>query len=191
MRAENKSLIAAPSAATTLWPARYDMLDAWRGLAALAVVCCHTFGWEFGQNGVLLFFVISGYCVTAAAESAKKKALGFRGFMWRRVRRIYPPYVLAVLFFLVTRYIKVSGGHQDQFHHPIIEWIQTFTLTQWFSLMVHPMAHPSNNTVNWVAAFWSLQYEEQFYLLLALALPLSLLWRFRSITFLLIFEKVM
>ncbi len=177
-------------AAATPWPARYDMLDGWRGLAALAVVCCHAFGWEFGAKGVMLFFVISGYCVTAAGEAARRKSLGFRGFMWRRVKRIYPPYLLAVLFFLATRFVKARQGGDDQFHHPWPQWIQNFTLTQWFAMVGHPVAHPYDNPVNFVAAFWSLQYEEQFYLILAIMLPLTLVMRSRMIILLMLVSLV-
>jgi peptidoglycan/LPS O-acetylase OafA/YrhL len=51
-----------------------------------------------GHMGVMVFFVISGYCIAAATESGCRNGLGFKGFMSRRVTRIYPPYLLAVVF---------------------------------------------------------------------------------------------
>ena len=67
---------------------RFPALDAWRGVACLMVVIHHTtsLAWyagpgegstigalllaatRYGHFGVPLFFVISGYCVTATAD---------------------------------------------------------------------------------------------------------------------------
>jgi peptidoglycan/LPS O-acetylase OafA/YrhL len=41
-------------------------------------------------------------------------------------------------------------------------------MTQWFSLVFHPAPHPFDNTTLFVAGFWSLNYEEQFYLVMGL-----------------------
>ena len=45
----------------------------------------------------------------------------------------------------------------------ITAWIQTLTLTQWISLAGHPASYAAENKSLVVAAFWSLNYEEQFY----------------------------
>ena len=42
--------------------------------------------------GVPIFFVISGYCISATADSARRKGLPARTYFWRRFRRIFPPY---------------------------------------------------------------------------------------------------
>jgi len=41
--------------------------------------------------GVYLFFVISGYCIAAASDSARRHGSPVRRYFWRRFRRIYPP----------------------------------------------------------------------------------------------------
>ena len=68
----------------TIRPLRYELLDHWRGFAALAVLWFHAaspwfaqsvplgLGWfaalaEEGWRGVHLFFVISGYCIAQLA----------------------------------------------------------------------------------------------------------------------------
>ena len=93
---------------------RYASLDMWRGVACLMVVACHssfpqsspqsgsgTLTWasyiaselaRFMWVGVPLFFVISGYCIAATADSSRRKGHGLRTFAARRFRRIYPPY---------------------------------------------------------------------------------------------------
>lgn len=162
-----------------LWPGRMEMLDGWRGLAALTVVVHHVGIWNLGADAVMLFFVISGYCISAAAQSGLDKGIGFGQFMWRRVRRIYPPYILSVLFFVITRMIKTTTGGPNQLAVPWTTWVQNLTLTQWLSLMVHPERMAANNPSLFVAAYWSLNYEEQFYIVVGL-MVLLLSWRQRK-----------
>lgn len=159
----------APSPTPSVWPERYDMLDAWRGVAALAVVLSHIVTTDGGFYGVMAFFVISGYCVTAAAEACQRKNLGWRGFMWRRVRRIYPPYLLALVFFLVTRLLRRQVFNVG-FHHSPSDWAMNLTLTQWLPLLFHPIPVAAENPSVFMMASWSLCYEEQFYLIMGLML---------------------
>jgi peptidoglycan/LPS O-acetylase OafA/YrhL len=174
MLAETGSSISdaqvAPAAARH-WPERYNMLDGWRGLAALGVLFHHLGIADIGTESVMLFFVISGYCITAAAETGLRRGLRFRSFMWRRVRRIYPPYLLAFCFFVVTRLVRVAVGGKE-FHLTPIQWLQNITLTQWLSIPFGPPMAALDNRTNAVAAFWSLQYEEQFYLIVAMLMLL-------------------
>jgi peptidoglycan/LPS O-acetylase OafA/YrhL len=156
------------------WPARYDMLDGWRGIAALSVVLDHLGLWSFGFDAVMLFFVISGYCITAAAEAAFRKGMGFRQFMWRRVRRIYPPYLFAILFFYLTRMVRSAAGGAG-FHATFTAWVQNLTLTQWLTLLRHPQANPATNPTLFVNTFWSLCYEEQFYLVMGVIFIIPLM----------------
>lgn len=160
-----------------LWGTRFDMLDGWRGVAALAVVVQHVFHVRIGHWAVMLFFVISGYCITAAAVSCLRKGLGFRGFMWRRIHRIYPPYLIAVGYFVVTRLVKMGAGLPNQLDVPLHTWIQNITLTQWVSLIGTGWAYAADNPANFVTAFWSLNYEEQFYLVIALMMVAVAFWR--------------
>lgn len=155
-----------------LYPERYAMLDAWRGLAALGVLLHHMHVLYYGNEAVILFFVISGYCICAAAESCMKRQIGFRGFMWRRVRRIYPPYLLSVLFFVTTRMFKAASGGENQLARPFLVWVQNITMTQWLSLLRHPLQNAYDNHTLFVASYWSLNYEEQFYLVIAVIMAL-------------------
>ena len=38
-----------------------------------------------------MFFVISGYCITAAVERSRQLGHSAGTYFWRRFRRIYPP----------------------------------------------------------------------------------------------------
>lgn len=156
------------------------MIDAWRGLAAFGVVCHHLYigaSFNLGHICVMVFFVISGYCIAATSESCVRNGVGFGGYMLRRVRRIYPPYLFAVLFFLATRFLKRSVGAGNQISGSVMEWVQNLTLTQWTHLLFDPKSFSAENTHLFVSAFWSLNYEEQFYLLMAVFAALALAFK--------------
>ena len=164
---------ARAAADPRIWPYRYELLDGLRGLAALTVVGTHLGVTQLGHAAVMVFFVISGYCVAAAAESCRRKGLTIGQFMWRRLHRIYPPYFFSIVFYALTRVAKVALTGRDNLRRPWTDWLQNFTLTQWVSLLHHPLVDAAGNHTLFVAAYWSLDYEEQFYLVVALALVLA------------------
>lgn len=168
--AARERVLASP---LQLWAPRYAMMDAWRGLAALGVVVYHIglrFKFDLGHVCVMVFFVISGYCITASAESCKRNNVGPTGYMWRRLRRIYPPYFFALCFFITTRFLKMEEGLGDQFSRSPLVWLQNLTMTQWLSLVRHPISYAYDNHTLFIAGFWSLNYEEQFYLVMGFIL---------------------
>lgn len=143
---------------------RYALLDPLRGLAASAVVLDHVAEVKIGYFAVLIFFVISGYCILASAESGLARRMTVGEYMLRRLRRIYPPYIASVVFFVITRIIKWhSTGDGAVFARPKIQWLQTLTLTQWLDLLPNVAGFPADGGALLVAAHWSLCYEEQFY----------------------------
>jgi len=156
------------------WRPRYELLDGLRGLAALTVVLHHLQVFGAGHFAVMVFFVISGYCITAAAESCRQSGIGFGAFMRRRVTRIYPPYLLAIAFFTLTRLAKIALGEHNDLRRSVVVWVQNLTLTQWVSDVFHPVASSTDNKTLFVTAFWSLNYEEQFYFVMAIALLLAI-----------------
>jgi peptidoglycan/LPS O-acetylase OafA/YrhL len=166
-------LMNVRSVTPNAWPSRYELLDGLRGLAALAVVLHHLEVHSDGHFAVMVFFVISGYCITASAESCRRNGIGFGQFMARRVKRIYPPYLLAILFFSATRVVRATMDAHKDFQRPPLDWVQNLTLTQWVSNIFHPIPWPSANPHLFVPAFWSLNYEEQFYLVIAIGLVLA------------------
>jgi len=162
----------------TLYSERFDLIDAFRGLAALAVVAHHVMGshdprFEIGQPAVMVFFVISGYCIASAADACQRKGLTFAQFMWRRLRRIYPPYVLSLAFWAATRVLKWQMDGVNDLARPWTDWVQNITLTQWLTLLRHPANYAAQNPTLFVTAYWSLNYEEQFYLLFGLMMLIA------------------
>jgi peptidoglycan/LPS O-acetylase OafA/YrhL len=156
------------------WPSRFELIDGARGLAALVVVLSHSGVLPgAGRYAVMAFFVISGYCIAASAQSCRRNNMSFRSFMYRRLHRIYPPYFFAIVFFVLTRLVKAgTGGHND-LDRPWLDWVMNLTMTQWLYLLWHPLAEATQNPKLLVAAFWSLNYEDQFYLVMAAALLLA------------------
>src|SRR6266540_193669 len=92
------------------------VLDGLRGLAALYVLMHHACGllwggsladdpapavllrniFSFGHQAVLLFFLISGFCIHYRQALSGAHSLDPRAFGWRRARRLYPPLLLAL-----------------------------------------------------------------------------------------------
>ena len=97
--------------------------------------------------------------------------------MWRRIRRIYPPYFFAICFFVATRLLKNLAGLGNQLSPSLTLWIENLTMTQWFTLLRHPTSWAVNNKSLFVAAFWSLNYEEQFYIVMGLILFAAIYFR--------------
>jgi peptidoglycan/LPS O-acetylase OafA/YrhL len=72
------------------WPARYALLDGLRGLACLGVVLHHLGVAPIGHYCVMVFFVVSGYCIAAAASSGLRNGASLvilhlllaTGFWW-------------------------------------------------------------------------------------------------------------
>jgi peptidoglycan/LPS O-acetylase OafA/YrhL len=176
------------------------MLDAWRGLACLMVVVHHA-GYALDWSevtgggagswlrwlavyalcrmkyGVSLFFVISGYCIAASADAARRRGAPPGAFLAKRFWRIYPPYWAALLgFVLVTSALDAAG--LDRLHRGDrvlvldsprelvpLHWLGNVTLTE--TWRPHVLG-PQRNVYTAVA--WSLCFEEQFYLICFLAL---------------------
>ena len=81
-------------------------IDGLRGFAVLLVIAFHYFPNTFNNGflGVDLFFVISGYLVTAnIIAELDRKTFSFRSFYQRRIARLAPAYLFTVV-------ITVLGG---------------------------------------------------------------------------------
>lgn len=167
------------------WSDKYELLDGVRGLAAVGVVLHHLGVANIGHYCVMMFFVISGYCIAASTESALRRGVSIATFIANRGRRIFPAYLFAIIFFAVTR---IARTHMEgKLWSPSwLDWFQNVTLTQWLSLLLHPAAEAAQNPTLFVAAFWSLNYELQFYLVMAAALLLARRYKFSIVKFVLL-----
>jgi peptidoglycan/LPS O-acetylase OafA/YrhL len=75
----------------------------------------HLIGWLslptlFMSSGVMLFFVISGFCIHYPYGGPKGKRLDLEEYVVRRFFRIYPPYLVAVLFAFFAQWLGYHFG---------------------------------------------------------------------------------
>lgn len=129
--------------------------------------------------GVPLFFVISGYCILASADGHRRSGRTSWHFLWRRFRRIYPPYWGSLLVFLGFSVGLPLIGRPELLGPPYpialevfrpnqisaAQWVGNLTLTETWRPLVGggPM-------FVWTRVSWSLCYEEQFYFVTFLVL---------------------
>jgi peptidoglycan/LPS O-acetylase OafA/YrhL len=144
------------------------------GLASWLITHAHRL-----NMGVPMFFVISGYCISAAADAARRRDRRVRTYFWRRFRRIFPPLWamigLGVVLFLVLDYGLwpeiLSGQPWPQLRpwwYSGRQWLGNLTLTEtWLPYLV------GGSRGHFPGQAWTLCYEEQFYALTGLILLLA------------------
>src|SRR5215212_5739606 len=163
-------------------------LDAMRGGAALLVVTYHALGvapqtalsgWQwwlpemtaymvhFAYAGIYLFFVISGFCIhlfwaRTRAAGVEKPVIDFFRFWKRRVRRLSPPYLAALVLYLCVLAYKVPVKLTASYL-----WDLGLHL-----FMLHNLDARTTYSIN--GAFWTLAIEEQLYLAYFLLLLLRI-----------------
>ena len=142
--------------------AKIPQLDALRAVAAIAIIAYHympEFGFgrlPYGWIGVDLFFVISGYLITAILLRQKaspiERPLVLRNFIIKRSLRLFPAYFAFIAVFAVL--MVTTGLWSWDRGQGIWYWTYTSNILQF----VHgPKA-------GHLTHLWSLAVEEQFYL---------------------------
>jgi peptidoglycan/LPS O-acetylase OafA/YrhL len=131
---------------------RIPSLDGLRALAISFVILSHLIkGLHFvGGLGVSVFFVISGFLITAllCRERQSRGEVSLRDFYLRRVFRILPPFYVYLAF--AYFYCAVGGVPSRPVH-----WISASLFFFNYLVMYSPPV---------IAHAWSLCVEEQFYL---------------------------
>ena len=143
---------SAPGIATD----RRPDLDGVRGVAIALVLTGHAVAGPVAASGVTLFFGLSGYLITGLLlrERARTGSVNLRRFYWRRLTRLGPPLLLAVV---VVGLVKLAaGGLATSTVLAPLTW--TTNYVQLLGREVLLLGHT-----------WSLAVEEQFYLLWPLA----------------------
>jgi peptidoglycan/LPS O-acetylase OafA/YrhL len=140
-------------------PRRLEHLDALRGAAALMVCLSHygfTHGWydwaitPLANAGVYVFFLISGYLIPRILSKEGYGPSRFGRYMAKRLLRLHPPYLAALLITFALSLLAARVKHDVQ------DWPVTDLLAQVFYLGV-----PGENPV-----FWTLQVEICYYVFL-------------------------
>jgi peptidoglycan/LPS O-acetylase OafA/YrhL len=160
---------------------RYHSLDMCRGLACLSVViyhACHNADFstipalrmvaDVLWAGVPIFFVVSGYCISATADSARRKPASppwqrFMSYFYRRFRRILPPYWFCLALTAAAGLVAVRLGYSGMLPSPYRgsrSWLGNILLVESF--------RPDGRWL--LPQAWTLVYEEQFYAVCGLLL---------------------
>jgi peptidoglycan/LPS O-acetylase OafA/YrhL len=119
-----------------------------------------------GWAGVDLFFVLSGFLIGGILLDSRTSRRYFKTFYARRFFRIVPLYYFWIgAYFVLTlsplsASLKSLGGVREQFSILPIYMLFAQNMTR----NLH-----SNFGTAWLASLWSLAVEEQFYLLMPLA----------------------
>src|SRR5215213_8777139 len=150
-------------------------LDGLRAIAVMAVLLYHAdLGWiPGGFLGVEVFFVISGYLITALllSEWRQKGTIDLKNFWLRRARRLLPAlYVLLVVtlaFAVVFLPGEVAGLRGDVF-------AAVGYVTNWFLIFGQESYFESVGRPSMLQHLWSLAVEEQFYLIWPVVLAVGL-----------------
>jgi peptidoglycan/LPS O-acetylase OafA/YrhL len=180
--------MSAP-ASTAMVGRKLQALDGLRAIAIILVFLHHMSGhipvvgrftlglnWfaDQGWLGVDLFFVLSGFLITGILMDTRDANNYFSGFYARRILRIFPLYyVVLTVVILVGMWIN-SPSLTATLPLPQDRWLYYCYLTNWLGLW------KADYGPNYLAHFWSLGVEEQFYLvwplIVWLARPRALPW---------------
>jgi len=124
---------------------------------------------ENGGYGVQLFFILSGYLITALLlrEEARYGRIALRAFWVRRILRIWPLYylIIAIGFGLIPALEGNLGtpGYRNMLRNHLIPFLGF--LGNWSMALVTPLP-------DWLSVLWSVCVEEQFYLIVPLLIAL-------------------
>lgn len=166
----------------------FSGLNELRALAALSVVFYHiesfkhrehkfslydvtflkSFISHLGHNGVICFFVLSGFLITylLLAEKQQSGTIKIKEFYIRRVLRIWPLYFLVILigFVLMPLLIKIPFFQNQTFCPNLIANIDYLSVL-WFLFFLSNFAMIFAKPIVAASQSWSVSVEEQFYLI--------------------------
>ena len=150
-------------------PKRIPSLDGLRAISILMVVFSHLLGtarlpvkwlpFAWGDFGVTVFFVISGYLITSLLlkEHDRSGTISLRMFYFRRTMRIFPA---MYVFLAVVVALGAMGLLARAVEPPRVQLRQADVIAAATYTMNFRVAHTW-----WLGHTWSLAVEEQFYLL--------------------------
>ncbi|WP_028536723.1 acyltransferase family protein [Paludibacterium yongneupense] len=168
---------------------RIKSLDALRGLAATVVVFSHIHGVFFvhhiwldltpmrllwaGGESVILFFVLSGY-VLSAPYCRSQDGVPYGRFLLTRLSRIYLPYLAAIASALLLSWLVYDPAAAATQPFLAKLWPQR---VDWSLLASHAIVLGNFNTDAYDVVIWSLVHEMRF----ALIFP-AFIWMVRTLS---------
>ncbi len=176
---DDPAVLRAPLSSLPRPEGRIRELDGLRGLAIVLVVLLHYVKDGVTGTGALyslglaplrlagtsvdLFFVLSGFLIGGNLLNVKRSDTYFRTFYLRRFYRILPVYFLWLLLFACGLALA-DPRMKGMFNQTLPLWSYPLFLQNF------AMAIQGTYGAQWVMITWSLAVEEQFYLILPLAI---------------------
>lgn len=165
---------------------KLEEVDGLRGLAVLLVIFFHhrlmhegdathsalyrlLAPFRFGDTGVHLFLVLSGFCLTHSLLRRRLagREVSLRGYLVERWRRIAPPFYAAMALYTVATSLALATGQKV-----LPERLMTVRQLGTHLLFVHGLWNDTIAAIN--PPFWSLSLEFQFYITLPLLFVLAI-----------------
>jgi peptidoglycan/LPS O-acetylase OafA/YrhL len=167
-------------------------IDGLRAIAVIAIVLFHTEIDAFNKAfiGVDVFFVISGYLITALiVEKQKNGVFTLFGFYHRRVRRLFPALLLLMLVCIPFAYAWMFAVQFKDFSQSLVAaTLFTSNILFWLESQYYFAA---SSSLKPLLHTWSLAVEEQFYFLYPLLLLPTLRFGRRYAVFLITLMTVL
>jgi peptidoglycan/LPS O-acetylase OafA/YrhL len=139
------------------------------GIPTLYDTYLKTFVNFLGENGVSVFFALSGFLITylLLAEKESGKKINIKKFYIRRVLRIWPVYYIVVIIgFVLIPYLSGLIFFEDQIYYNSLasqlNWAGNLFL---FLLFFSNLAMHLYPKVAGASQSWSVSVEEQFYVI--------------------------
>lgn len=126
---------------------------------------------SFGEVAVDAFFILSGYLITASFQ----RSASTKDYLLKRILRIYPGYLVAFVFsLLVVGYFAGGNLHSLMAPRAALEQIVRMALLHWPTLP-GAFAGLPYDILN--VSMWTIHYEFNCYLLVAILSAIGLLQR--------------
>ncbi|MEO7124283.1 MAG: acyltransferase family protein, partial [Lacisediminihabitans sp.] len=182
-RAPSAPTFTVPPAVPGLADGHLPGLDGLRAFAVIAVILYHLSPGLVvgGYLGVDIFFVISGFLITALLlrEKASSGRIRLGHFWLRRARRLLPALLALVLVCCATAWV-VGGNVLVDLGRQVVG-ASTFS-SNWIAIVGH-RSYFDETAPELFRNLWSLAVEEQFYLVWPFVVLLLLLVRMRWLRF--------
>ncbi len=162
---------------------RFLAIDGLRGYLAFAVFLNHVDVWElalatgrwggenswvfthFGQDGVAVFFMITGFLFTTRLLDARQRPLDWGRLLLSRVTRLWPLYLAAMFGMFVI--VGIGTGWRLQVPLPTL----LDDVWRWLGFVIfgaRPLNGFADTAIVLSMVVWTLRYEWLFYLMLPL-----------------------
>ncbi|MBB4005234.1 acyltransferase family protein [Aurantimonas endophytica] len=141
----------------------FRLFDCWRFVAAILIMAYHflfaaPYGAEVGTEFLRrllplldMFFMISGFFITTRYGSELRGLSDYRGFLRRRIARLYPLHVIVTLFFVAVAVAAMLAGADN---YP---WARELEAVPLHLLAVHALGTTDHLALNYVS--WSVSAE--------------------------------